>query len=156
MAREYRSITTARYNQPWSFQTGKGIFSTPIIDGDGTVYCEDGCPNDPAKTEPGICGCGTPDDDTDGDGVADCNDCCDDTIPDTPVDADGCPLGDYDNGSSLYSSNCAGCHDSFAPTLTCDNAGVCDLIDKLQGDDHQGQGGLTDQEIADLAEYFCD
>lgn len=23
---------------PWSFQTGKGIFSTPVIDGDGTIY----------------------------------------------------------------------------------------------------------------------
>jgi len=22
----------------WTFQTGKGIFSTPVIDGDGTVY----------------------------------------------------------------------------------------------------------------------
>ncbi len=26
------------YNQPWSFETGKGIFSTPILDADGTVY----------------------------------------------------------------------------------------------------------------------
>lgn len=34
------SPTAARYHgdQPWSFQTGKGIFSTPVIDGQGTVY----------------------------------------------------------------------------------------------------------------------
>ena len=36
----------------------------------------DRCPNDPAKTDPGICGCGTPDTDTDMDGAADCVDGC--------------------------------------------------------------------------------
>ena len=36
----------------------------------------DRCPNDPAKTDPGICGCGTPDTDTDVDGTADCFDGC--------------------------------------------------------------------------------
>ena len=32
----------------------------------------DGCPEDPNKTEPGICGCGTPDTDSDNDGTPDC------------------------------------------------------------------------------------
>ncbi len=41
-------------------------------DNDGTVDCEDACPNDPAKTAPGLCGCGQPDLDSDGDGLADC------------------------------------------------------------------------------------
>src|SRR5690349_21097938 len=27
-----------RGDKPWSFQTGKGIFSTPVLGGDGTVY----------------------------------------------------------------------------------------------------------------------
>ncbi len=36
----------------------------------------DNCPNDPNKTEPGDCGCGVPDTDSDGDGVADCNETC--------------------------------------------------------------------------------
>ncbi len=36
----------------------------------------DGCPSDPAKTSPGICGCGVPDTDTDGDRTADCQDAC--------------------------------------------------------------------------------
>lgn len=27
-------------------------------DGDGTVDCLDGCPDDPAKIDPGSCGCG--------------------------------------------------------------------------------------------------
>ncbi len=29
-------------------------------DGDATVDCQDGCPNDPGKTAPGQCGCGIP------------------------------------------------------------------------------------------------
>jgi outer membrane protein assembly factor BamB len=35
-----RSPIPARYHgdQPWSFQTGKGIFSTPVIDALGTIY----------------------------------------------------------------------------------------------------------------------
>ena len=34
------SPVVGRYHggRPWAFKTGKGIFSTPIIDGDGTVY----------------------------------------------------------------------------------------------------------------------
>ena len=30
----------ARYrgDRPWSFKTGRGIFSTPVIGGDGTIY----------------------------------------------------------------------------------------------------------------------
>ncbi len=34
--------------------------------------CNDGCPNDPKKASPGICGCGISDTDADGDGIADC------------------------------------------------------------------------------------
>jgi len=36
----------------------------------------DGCPDDPDKTEPGVCGCGVPDTDSDSDGAADCVDGC--------------------------------------------------------------------------------
>ena len=36
----------------------------------------DRCPDDPLKTEPGICGCGTPDTDSDMDNTADCVDGC--------------------------------------------------------------------------------
>lgn len=45
-------------------------------DGDGTIDCNDGCPNDAAKTTPGACGCGNPDVDSDADGVLDCVDAC--------------------------------------------------------------------------------
>jgi formylglycine-generating enzyme required for sulfatase activity len=45
-------------------------------DGDGTPNAADGCPDDPLKSKPGICGCGTPDTDSDGDGTPDCHDQC--------------------------------------------------------------------------------
>ena len=64
--------------------------------GDGT----DQCPDDFDKTEPGVCGCGIPDIDSDGDGIMDCIDNCylvenpdqldsdDDTVGDA---CDNCP-----------------------------------------------------------------
>ena len=45
-------------------------------DDDGTPDCLDCCPDDPDKTEPGICGCAGSEFDTDGDGIADCIDPC--------------------------------------------------------------------------------
>ncbi|QTA78941.1 Immunoglobulin-like fold-containing protein [Desulfonema limicola] len=61
----------------------------------------DNCPDDPNKTEPGECGCGIPDTDTDNDGTYDCKDKCPNDpnktepgecgcgIPDTDTDNDG-------------------------------------------------------------------
>jgi hypothetical protein len=49
---------------------GNCFFDT---DFDGVTDCEDGCPDDPAKTEAGACGCGAADLDEDGNGVFDCN-----------------------------------------------------------------------------------
>jgi hypothetical protein len=43
------------------------------------VNCDkdsDNCPNDPYKTEPGECGCGESDEDSDNDGTPDCHDQC--------------------------------------------------------------------------------
>ena len=50
------------------------VVSAQDSDGDGTIDCDDLCPNDPLKTDPGACGCGTVDIDSDGDGQADCID----------------------------------------------------------------------------------
>ncbi len=69
---------------------GKGDVCDPCpldnpddFDEDGACNSDDGCPNDPEKTEPGPCGCGEVEVDDDGDGVASCVDLCqgaDDTI----------------------------------------------------------------------------
>ena len=40
------------------------------------LHRPDKCPNDPAKMEPGVCGCGQPETDADGDLVPDCVDEC--------------------------------------------------------------------------------
>ena len=61
---------------------------SPDTDADGVMDECDGCPNDPTKTVPGICGCGMSDADTDGDGTPDCFDQC----PDDPTSID-CPGG---------------------------------------------------------------
>lgn len=49
----------------------------PDGNGDGVVDCNDGCPADPLKTAPGLCGCGIVGD-ADADGVAGCGGDCDD------------------------------------------------------------------------------
>ncbi len=66
-------------------------------DADGTFDCEDGCPDDPAKIDPGSCGCGVADIDSDSDGAADCLDGC----PADPYKFDpgvcGCGVSDQDS-----------------------------------------------------------
>lgn len=56
----------------------------------------DACPDDPDKVEPGACGCGTPDDDTDGDGTPDCEDACADDPDKIDPGACGCGTPDDD------------------------------------------------------------
>jgi hypothetical protein len=63
-------------------------------DNDGVIDACDGCPNDPAKTAPGICGCGVADVDTDGDGWLDCEDNCIDIFNADQADEDGDGIGD--------------------------------------------------------------
>ncbi|MEA1948906.1 MAG: CFI-box-CTERM domain-containing protein [Thermodesulfobacteriota bacterium] len=77
--------------------------NTIDTDGDGVNDCDDGCPFDPLKIEPGICGCSISDIDSDGDTTPDCNDNCPEDpdksnpgacgcgVPDTDWDGDGQP-----------------------------------------------------------------
>jgi hypothetical protein len=79
---------------------GHGAGTAVAICGNATLpsgYSElgdDGCPNDPAKTAPGICGCGVSDKDSDGDGVADCKDNCPTVYNPDQKDQDKDALGD--------------------------------------------------------------
>ena len=76
-------------------------FSVITSTGGGGVV--DGCPYDPDKASPGVCGCGVPDIDSDDDGTHDCHDGCPNDpdkadpgvcgcgVPDTDTDDDGTP-----------------------------------------------------------------
>lgn len=57
----------------------------------------DCCPDDDDKLEPGECGCGMPDTDTDADGTADCNDGCEDDPDKTEPGQCGCGIPEQDN-----------------------------------------------------------
>jgi parallel beta-helix repeat protein len=71
---------------------GNGTTCASDRDGDLVPNCDDPCPDDGAKIDPGTCGCGIADDDTDADGVADCLDLCPATAGGEPVDSNGCHL----------------------------------------------------------------
>lgn len=94
-------------------------------DGDGVIDDCDGCPNDPSKTAPGVCGCGVPDTDTDSDEVADCIDNCP-TVPNPDqADCDSDGLGDVcdtddDNDGVLDGNDACPCN---KPGLAVDCAG---------------------------------
>ncbi len=92
------------------FETGTG-FATPIdlasaavcanLDpagggggGGGGGGTTDRCPDDPYKTQPGICGCGVADTDSDDDGTPDCNDNCPDNYNPVQEDSNSNNIGD--------------------------------------------------------------
>jgi hypothetical protein len=76
---------------------------------------------DPGKTEPGICGCGLPDTDTDNDGYLLCNDNCPNT-PNDQTDTDGDGLGDAcDNCPHVPNPDNQGDSDADGVGDVCDN-----------------------------------
>lgn len=98
----YVTMTLSEWNGSYDLIVDYVTFSESITFGD------DKCPNDPNKIDPGICGCGVADTDSDIDGTPDCNDLDDDddNLPDAweatygldPLDATGenGKYGDFD------------------------------------------------------------
>lgn len=89
---------------------------------------DDGCPADPAKAEPGVCGCGVSDTDHDADGTADCDDECDDDDAKTVAGVCGCGVADT-NGDGDAELDCNdGCPGDGSKTAAgqcgCGNADV--------------------------------
>ncbi len=80
----------------------------------------DKCPTDPDKTDPGICGCGVPDTDSDGDGVLDCLDNCPDVANTLQTDSDLDGIGDACDPSPGTPGNPAG-----SPITGACGGGVC-------------------------------
>jgi len=67
-------------------------------DGDGTPDCDDGCPDQPGKTAPGLCGCQLPDDDTSEPGVASCRGLLDTLVHRYAFDGTGTAVHDSIGG----------------------------------------------------------
>jgi len=81
--------------------TGGAPSSSAGMGGTGGVAAAppvpDDCPQDPAKTAPGVCGCGVSDLDSDSDGTRDCQEECD-LDPNKTVPGEcGCGLSDVDS-----------------------------------------------------------
>jgi hypothetical protein len=77
--------------------------------GDVTPDRNDNCPSDPNKTEPGICGCGVSDTDSDVDGTPDCLDSCPADPNKTEPGTCGCGIADVDtdgDGTLDCNDNC--------------------------------------------------
>ena len=127
--------------------------SSPDTDGDGTVNCQDGCPNDPNKTAPGQCGCGVPDTDTDNDGTADCNDGCPTDPNKTAPGVCGCNVPEVDtDGDGVLDcvDNCPSI--ANAGQADGDNDGVGDACDNCTTVANPNQGDCDNDTIGDACE----
>ena len=103
------------------------LYDTYDIGADEYDVEYDGCPNDPNKTEPGICGCGVSDIDTDLDGTSDCNENC-------PTDPDKIVPG------------LCGCGTPDADT---DNDGTPDCNDVCLSDPNKAEPGICGCGVSD-------
>ena len=131
---------------------------------------QDACP-DSAKFEPGVCGCNTPDTDTDGDGALDCQETCDTDrnktapgvcgcgTPDTDSDGDGTPNCDETCDSDplklvpgacgcgvrdtdVDNDNIPDCIDSCNNSVDTDNDGAPDCTDQCDTDPNKTVEGI--------------
>ena len=98
-----------------TFQYGEvedyGVSIAPDLDtdGDGSGDCTDGCPNDPNKVAPGVCGCGVSDVDSDSDGTPDCNDGCPNDPNKIVPGVCGCGFLDTDSDGDGFADCIDGC-----------------------------------------------
>ncbi|MBL0128564.1 MAG: T9SS type A sorting domain-containing protein [Flavobacteriales bacterium] len=99
-------------------------------DGDGTRDCEDGCPNDPNKTAPGLCGCGV----AEGSCSADCLG----VVGGSAVPGSGCDDGEACTINDVYSATCV-CAGTIQDT---DLDGTCDAQDGCPNDPNKIVPGI--------------
>lgn len=90
-------------------------------DSDGTPDGCDACPNDPNKSEVGICGCGISDADSDEDSTPDCADGCPNDASKTHPGACGCGVSDTD----IDNDGTADCNDVCLSDPNKTEAGQC-------------------------------
>jgi hypothetical protein len=106
----------------------------------------DNCPNDPDKTEPGICGCGVPDIDTDSDGTLDCNDNCSNDPNKTEPGICGCGVPDIDSDSDGIPD----CNDDCNNLIDSDGDGTNDCDDGCPDDFSKTEAGICGCGVPDI------
>jgi hypothetical protein len=130
-------------------------------DGDGVIDACDGCPLDPNKTAPGVCGCGVPDTDSDGDGTPNCIDGCpndpDKIAPGvcgcgTPdVDSDGDGVLDCNDGCPFDPDKTVpGVCGCGTPDVDSDGDGVLDCEDGCPSDPQKTEPGVCGCGVPDV------
>jgi hypothetical protein len=132
----------------------------PDSDGDGRCDAIDGCPADPAKLAPGVCGCGVSERDGDGDGTPDCVDGCPSDaiklapgvcgcgVPDFDSDGDGvldCNDACLNDGAKIGAGTC-GCG---VPDLDTDGDGAADCVDECLLDPSKRLAGTCGCGVSD-------
>ncbi len=150
-----------------------GVFSFTItaIDADAAQVSKDysltvvdpwdSCPDDPAKSDPGICGCGVADTDGDGDGTPDCNDLCAGDPNKTEPGACGCGIADVDSdgdGTLDCNDQCAADANKLVPGVCgCgiadadgDADGTPDCVDACAADPNKTTPGACGCGVADV------
>ena len=114
------------FGQGWPLETEPSWWCGEVIGSmcnDPTTAPVDNCPNDPDKMEPGLCGCGTPDTDSDGDLVADCEETCDlDPDKTEPLQC-GCGEPETDSDGDLVADCVDACPNDPNATLAAECAG---------------------------------
>jgi hypothetical protein len=88
----------------------------------------DNCPTDPAKTVPGVCGCGVPDDNFDGDAAMDCIEACPDNAARTT------PSGPCGCSNLTDTAACTQLRGALRNLYTFDAEGI-EIVDSLGGVD---------------------
>ena len=125
------------YGPSWTIV---GVVDEIIAETDG-----DNCPNDPNKTEPGICGCGVADTDTDSDGTADCIDNCLNDPNKVEPGICGCGIADTDSDGDGIPD----CNDVCDNSIDSDGDGTDDCNDKCPIDPNKTKRGICGCGIAD-------
>ncbi len=109
-------------------------------DSDGSANCAESCPDDPAKTDPGACGCGNPDTDTDLDTTPDCLDECPLDPIKTAEGVCGCGVSDGDTDGDTV-PDCIDPCPLDNPDDT-DLDGTCDTLDGCPVDANKTDPGI--------------
>ncbi len=101
-----------------------GLWNDQPCSSTHAFVCEvqlDLCPSDPNKVNPGQCGCGMPDTDTDGDRTADCHDMCPNDAGKTAPGTCGCGTPDVDSDGD----GVLGCNDGCPNDANKTAPGTC-------------------------------